>query len=164
MWVCGSNSLGVETVCLLVCSRSVLTFAHMILCFLISEQRDSDSVVSQDWISFEFAYIKLKTILISSIPNNCPVWGWNPCLSSPSHQGQVQSCCLSCSRHYFLHPTEFRVVLYILSQCSGIPARCQLLFCKISCGWRCSPDVAVERDVLHFHLLLRHLLSPQKSF
>ena len=105
------------------------------------------------------AYIKLKTILISSIPNNCPVWGWNPCLSSPSHQGQVQSCCLSCSRHYFLHPTEFRVVLYILSQCSGIPARCQLLFCKISCGWRCSPDVAVERDVLHFHLLLRHLVS-----
>ena len=37
------------------------------------------------------AYIKLKTILISSVPNNCPIWGWDPCFSSPTRQGQVQS-------------------------------------------------------------------------
>ncbi|XP_065793192.1 complement factor H-like [Muntiacus reevesi] len=32
----------------------------------------------------------------------------------------------------------------------------QLAFRKIFCVWRCIPDVSVERDVLHVHLLFHH--------
>ena len=32
------------------------------------------------------------------------------------------------------------------------------VFCMQFCVWRCIPDVSVERDVLHIHLLLHHLV------
>ena len=47
---------------------------------------------------------------------------------------------------------------YILSHWSGPPFCSQLVFCMHFCVWRCIPDVFVERDVLHIHLLLRHLV------
>ena len=34
----------------------------------------------------------------------------------------------------------------------------QLVFCMHFCVWRCIPDVAMERDVLHVHLLLCRLV------
>ena len=44
---------------------------------------------------------------------------------------------------------------------SGPPVCSQLVFCMHFCVWRCIPDISVERDVLHVHLLLRHfVLSP----
>ena len=59
----------------------------------------------------------------------------------------------------FLHSTEFCVDLCIPFRWSGTPASSQLMLCKIFCIWRCIPDASMERDVLHFHLLLRHLVS-----
>ena len=53
------------------------------------------------------------------------------------------------------------MALYILSHWSSTPVCSQLVFCMHFCVWRCIPDVSMERDVLHIHLLLRHLvLSP----
>ena len=39
---------------------------------------------------------------------------------------------------------------------SGTPVCSPLVFCKLFCVWRCIPDVSMERDVLHVHLLLHH--------
>ena len=59
-----------------------------------------------------------------------------------------------------LCPTEFCVVLYILFHWSGPPVHTQLVFCMHVCVSRCIPDVSMERDVLHIHLLLCHLVFP----
>ena len=40
----------------------------------------------------------------------------------------------------------------------GIPVLYQLMFCMHFCVWRCIPDVSMETDVLHIHLLLCHLV------
>ena len=52
----------------------------------------------------------------------------------------------------------FFVVLYILFHWSGTPIHSQLVFCMHFCVWRYIPDVSMERDVLHVHLLLCHLV------
>ena len=57
-----------------------------------------------------------------------------------------------------LHPTEFRVVLRILFHRSGPPVHTQLVFCVHLCVWRCVPGVSVERDALHVHPHLCHLV------
>ena len=63
-----------------------------------------------------------------------------------------------------VHPTKFCMVLYILFLWSGTPVCSQQVFCIHFCVWRCIPDVSVERDVLHVHLLLYHLfLSPKQG-
>ena len=61
--------------------------------------------------------------------------------------------------HLVLHSTKFCVVLYILFRWSGTPVHSQLVFCMHFCVWRCVPDVSVERDVLHVHLLLHHVVQ-----
>ena len=53
---------------------------------------------------------------------------------------------------------EFCVDLYILFCWSGTPVCSQRVFCMHFCVWRCVPDVSVERDILHVHLLLHHLV------
>ena len=53
---------------------------------------------------------------------------------------------------------EFCMDLYILFRWSGTPVCSQRVFCMHFCVWRCIPGVSVERDVLHIHLLLRHLV------
>ena len=63
----------------------------------------------------------------------------------------------------FLLPS-FGVVLYILFHWSSTPVCFQLVFCMHFCVWRCIPDVSVERDTLHVHLLLHHLALPLFSF
>ena len=50
------------------------------------------------------------------------------------------------------------MVLYILFQWSGTPACSQLVVCNHFWVWRCIPDVSMERDILHVHLLLCHFL------
>ena len=52
------------------------------------------------------------------------------------------------------------MVLYIFFQWSGTPVLSQLVFCKHFCVWRCIPDVSMEKDVLHVHLPLCHLVPP----
>ena len=55
------------------------------------------------------------------------------------------------------------MLLYTLFQWSGTPVCSQLLFCKHFCVWMCSPDVSMERDALHVHLLLCHLVLHCKA-
>ena len=55
-------------------------------------------------------------------------------------------------------PTKFCVVLCILFHWSGPPVHSQLVFCMHFCVLRCIPHVSVERNVLHAHLLCRHLV------
>ena len=64
-----------------------------------------------------------------------------------THQGKVQSCLLSSFSPYFLHPTEFCMILCILFQWSGTPACSQLVFCKIFCVCRWIRDVSTETDI-----------------
>ena len=47
---------------------------------------------------------------------------------------------------------------YILFCWSGTPVCFQFFFFMHFCVWRYIPNVSVERDVLHIHLLLRHLV------
>jgi len=59
-------------------------------------------------------------------------------------------------------PTSFILLRFawfytFFSGWSGPPVCSQLVF-KLFCVWRCIPDVSVERDVLHVHLLLGHLV------
>ena len=61
----------------------------------------------------------------------------------------------SCSFSFFpsfLGPTQFCVDIYSFPVVRD-PCPSQLVFCKIFCVWRCIPDVSMERDVLHVHLL-----------
>ena len=53
---------------------------------------------------------------------------------------------------------EFCVDLYIFFCWSGPPVCSQWAFCMHFCVWRCVPDLSVERDILHIHLLFRHLV------
>ena len=85
--------------------------------------------------------------------------GTRPLLQSP-HLPRAGLVLLTLFSSHFLHPTEFCVVLYILLRWPGAPACSQLAFCNISCVWRCLPDVSLERDELHIHLLLHHLVPP----
>ena len=55
---------------------------------------------------------------------------------------------------------EFCMVLYALLHWSGTPVHCQLAFGVHFCVWRCIPGGSVEREVLHIHLLLCHLVLP----
>ena len=50
------------------------------------------------------------------------------------------------------------MVLSILFCWSGTPVHSQLVFCMHISVWRCIRGVSVERDVLHVHLLLCHLI------
>ena len=60
--------------------------------------------------------------------------------------------------HWFLRPTEFCTGLYILFCWSGTPVHSQLVFCMLFCVWRFIPDVSMEKDVVHLHLLFHHLV------
>ena len=91
----------------------------------------------------------------SSNPSNCPNVGLDPCFISPTCWVKVQSNYPVFLSRSFILPTFVwlyiffsggQVLLPALSWCSAsIPVR------------RCIPDVSVERDVLHVHLLLHHL-------
>ena len=93
----------------------------------------------------QISYFTLKVKCFYSDSDNCPDVDRTTCFSSPTGQGQIQSYQHSCFRPEFLCPTEFFVVLYIL-------------FCMHFCISRCIPDISVERDVLHVHLPLCHLV------
>ena len=92
----------------------------------------------------------------TSVPSICPdVWIWL-LLQFPQPQEQIQSYSLSSCIPYFLHPTEFCMIQYIIFCWAGTPAHSQLVFCKI-CVWRHIPDVFMERDILYIHIPLHFL-------
>ena len=92
----------------------------------------------------------------SSDPDNCPQSGdETPASVPPPAEGRSRP-----TDTPVFPPSSFCVVLHTLFQWSGIPVCSQLVFCKHLCVSRCIPDVSVERDVLHIHLFLLHLVLP----
>ena len=103
----------------------------------------------------------------SSDPDSCPDVGMGllPQFPHPPRAGPVLLTLLFSP--WFFHPPEFCVGLYILFHWSDPPVHSQLVLCMHVCVWRCIPDVPVERDVLHVHLLLHLVLplpAPHRSF
>ena len=105
----------------------------------------------------------------SSDSDNCPDVGIRPLLQSPHlpRAGPVlltllffppYSFNLLKEINKFLHLIEFCVGLYILFCWSATPVHTQVVFRMHFCVWRCIPDISEERDVIHVHLLLRHLV------
>ena len=101
------------------------------------------------WFSFDLgchrSAVSLSALNVSSLTQAiAPVWGLDPCFSSPTCWEQVQSY------KYFLifplvpSPTEFCVGLYSLFCWSDTPVHSQLVFCMYFCVWRCIPDVIHE--------------------
>ena len=82
---------------------------------------------------------------------------WTPASVPPPTEGRS-----SPSNTPVFPPSSFILLsfasIYILFHRSGTPVRSQLVFCMHFCVWRCVPDVSVERDVLHIHLLLQNLV------
>ena len=102
-------------------------------------------------IPFSLPQISCFTLILkyfSSDPDTCPVVGIGPLFHFPNplRAGSVLLRLLL----FPPVPLSYRVllVLYILFWWSGIPACSQQVLCKISCVWRCIPDILMERDVL----------------
>ena len=88
---------------------------------------------------------------------------WNPASVCPLTEGR------SSPTNTPISPTSSFVllsflVLHILLHWPGTPVCSQLVFCMHLCVWRCIPDVPLERDVLHIHLLLHHFVPYPLSF
>ena len=94
----------------------------------------------------------------SSDSDSCPDLGIGPLLQFPHlpRTGPVLLTLLFSP--YFLHPTKYGVVLYILFHSSSTLVHSQLVFCMHFCILGCIPDVFMERLVLHIHLILCHLV------
>ena len=91
--------------------------------------------------------VSLLALNVSSLTQTIALlWGSDPCFSSSTLRGQVQSSWHSC------------MVLHVLFHWSGPPVCSQLVLCMHVCVSRCIPGVSMERDVLHIHLLLCHLV------
>ena len=113
------------------------------------------------WFSFHLGChrpaVSLSIKCFSSDSDKCPDVGIGPLLQFPHplKAGQVLLSLL----FFPLVPSSYWVLpgLYIHFLWSGTPVHSQLVFCMHFCVWRCIPDVSVERDVLHAHLLICHL-------
>ena len=112
------------------------------------------------WFSFHLGCHRSASSLsvLTVGPSNCPDVGIGPLLQFP-HLLRADPVLLTLL-FFPLVPSSYRVLcgsvysflVVKYSVCS------QLVFCKHFCVWRCTPDVSVERDVLHVQLLLRHLV------
>ena len=110
-------------------------------------------------IPFGLSQISCFTLSLKCFSSsNCPDVGIRPLLQFPHLLRAVPLLLTLFFSPYFLHPTKFWVFLHILFQLSGTPACSKLVFCKHCSVWRCSPDVSMERDVLHVYLRLCHFV------
>ena len=85
---------------------------------------------------------------------------WTPASVPPPDEGRSRPTNTpvsppSSSHGSFILPSF--VWACILLPWSGTPVHSRLVFCLHLCVWRCIPDVSMERDVFHVHLLLCHL-------
>ena len=112
-------------------------------------------------IPFRLPQISCFTLSLkcfSSDSDNCPDVGIRPLLQFPHllRAGPVLLTLLFSPQ--FLHPTKLWVRLNIIFHWSMTPVQSQLVFCMHFCVRRCIPYGSVERDVLHVHLFLCHLV------
>ena len=96
----------------------------------------------------------------SSDSENCPALEIGPLLQFP-HLLRAGPALLALL-FFPLVPSSYWVLhcSIILFHWPVTPVCSQLVFCMHFCVWRCILDVSVERDVLHIHLLLCHLVLP----
>ena len=128
--------------------------------------RECMAVARTVWFSFHLgchrSVVSFSALNVSPLTQTIALmWGLDPCFSSLTSWGHVQSYEHSCFPPQFLHLTKFCMGLYILFRWSGTSVHSQLVFCMHFYGWRCIPNVSMERDVLHVHLLLHHLVLLQ---
>ena len=116
-------------------------------------------VARTDWFSFHLvshrSAVSTSALNVSSLIQLHQCSDWTPTSVLPPMEGS------SSPINILVFPPSFFIlpsleVLYILFHWSGTPVSSQMLF-KHFCVWRCIPDVSVERDVLHAHLLICHL-------
>ena len=112
-------------------------------------------------IPFRLPQVSWFTLSLKNFSDSdsCPDVGIGHLLQFP-HPPRAGPVLLTlCFFPLFLHRTQFCVVLYIPFHWSGPPDGSQLVFCMHYCVWRRTPDVSVERDALHVHLL-HYLVLP----
>ena len=87
---------------------------------------------------------------------------WTPASVSPPAEGSSSPTNTPVSpASSFILPSFAWVCIFFSS---GQVLLSALSWCMHFCVWRCIPDVSMERDVLHIHLLLHHLVLPPVSF
>ena len=111
-------------------------------------------------IPFRLPQISCFTLSLkcfSSDSDNCPSVGISSLLQFPHplREGPVLLTLLFFPLVLSFYGVELSSILFLWS---GPPVCSQLVFCMDFCAWRCIPDVSVERDVLHVHPLLCHLV------
>ena len=119
------------------------------------------------WFSFHLgchrSAVSLSALNVSPLTQTVALlWNWTPASVPPPAEGRTSPTNIPdfppSSSSYWVF-----MFLCILFHWSGIPVRSQLVFCMNVCAWRCIPDVSMERDVLHIHLLLCHLVLFHES-
>ena len=98
------------------------------------------------WFSFHlgchWSAVSLSALNVSQ--TTALMWQLNPCFSSLTGWGPVQSYSHSCFPPLSLHPTKFCMILYILFHWSDTPVHSQLVFCMHFCVWRWIPDASMS--------------------
>ena len=107
-------------------------------------------------IPFRLPQISCFTLSLkrfSSDSDNCPDVGIRPASVPPSWCGRTNAPAfpLVASSYWVLSGSVYSFLW------SGPPVCSELVFCTHFCVWRWLPDVPMDRDVLHVHLLLHHL-------
>ena len=121
------------------------------------------------WFSFPLgchrSTVSLSALNVSPLTQTiAPTWGADPYFRSPTHRGWSDPSITP------VFPPSFFILLsfvwfYIFFTAGQVTPVCpQMLFCMHFCVWRCIPDVSVQRDILHAHLLIRHLVPFQERF
>ena len=115
------------------------------------------------WFSFHLdccrSAVSFSALNVSPLTQTiAPMWNWTPPSVPPPTEGRS-----SPTNTPVFPPSSFILPSFawfyiFFSPQSGTPVHSQLVFCMHFCVWRCIPDVSVERDVLHVHLLLHHLV------
>ena len=115
-------------------------------------------------VGCHWSVVSLSALSVSPlIQTIAPLWGLDSCFTSPTCQaGPVLLTLLFCppvpSSYRVLHSSINSFPLVSTPVCS------QRMFCMHFCVWRYSPDVSMERNVLHIHLLLCHRVPPLSDF
>ena len=118
------------------------------------------------WFSFYLgchrSSLSLSALNVSPLTQTiAPIWGWDPCLSSPIHQGQVQSYKHSYLSPNFLCPTEFCVGIYILFSWSG--TRVHDVQCILMYQWREMYSTSTYSSAIFFSNYFPHFY-PDKFY
>ena len=118
------------------------------------------------WFSIPFKLPQISCFTLSlkcfsSDSDNCPNVGIRHLLQFPN-SSRVGPVLLSLL-FFPLVPSSYQVLCGSIFFSAG-QLLLSTLVCMHFCVWMCIPDVSMEGDVLHIHLLLRHLVPQSLSW